>query len=559
MVAERKHLKMHTKLLLDVIKRQAGTLHKAILEGVMNAIEAGATRVDVNFTETPTPRLIIADTGKGIQTVADIERFFETFGTPHEESEGKVWAQFRMGRGQLFSFGKNVWTTGTFRMTVDIDRMGLEYELSQNLPQYNGCYIDIDLYTSPIGAKGQYLSIDALERNVREQVEFMAVPIFFNGKRLNKDPKHLTWTYEDDDAYYLFGVGSGLTVYNIGAFVTTLSAYNTGVTGVVCSKKQLRVNFARNEIQSDCEIYKRIKRVINENRRDKIRKKRTYLSNEERISMLLDLVDGGIEYEDIKTVALLRTTSGRTIKLTDMIKERLPWTFAPADDMKADKIMQRNEGIIIDDKLPSCLNYNGEPRLFFKWLLERALSRRNTLPKLKQQWDSIINLYGDFSSMARRIRDGHKMLSNADLNNKERLMLRMLNDPTFYNWGGRVIYIGLSETARAWTDGRTFIALERVFLEHCSYGRGGNATLINVLTHELAHDIDTSTAHVHDEEFYRRFHDISCGDNPPQATIADFYNRMQKSKVAMQHEKVMAREKRQLEKKDDLLGVAACE
>lgn len=149
MVAERKHLKMHTKLLLDVIKRQAGTLHKAILEGVMNAIEAGATRVDVNFTETPTPKLIISDNGKGIQTVADIEQFFETFGTPHNESEGKVWAQFRMGRGQLFSFGKNVWTTGTFRMTVDIDRMGLEYELNQNLQQYNGCYIDIDLYASP--------------------------------------------------------------------------------------------------------------------------------------------------------------------------------------------------------------------------------------------------------------------------------------------------------------------------------------------------------------------------------------------------------------------------
>ncbi len=85
MVTERKHLKMHTKLLLDVIKRQAGTLHKAVLEGVMNAIEAGATRVDINFTATPTPKLVISDNGKGIQTVGDIERFFETFGTPHRK------------------------------------------------------------------------------------------------------------------------------------------------------------------------------------------------------------------------------------------------------------------------------------------------------------------------------------------------------------------------------------------------------------------------------------------------------------------------------------------
>ena len=33
-------LKMHPKLLLDVIERQAGTLDKAILEGGMNGIEA---------------------------------------------------------------------------------------------------------------------------------------------------------------------------------------------------------------------------------------------------------------------------------------------------------------------------------------------------------------------------------------------------------------------------------------------------------------------------------------------------------------------------------------
>ena len=30
-------------LMLDVIKRQAGSLLKAVLEGVMNAIDAGAT------------------------------------------------------------------------------------------------------------------------------------------------------------------------------------------------------------------------------------------------------------------------------------------------------------------------------------------------------------------------------------------------------------------------------------------------------------------------------------------------------------------------------------
>jgi hypothetical protein len=42
----------HNKLLLDVIRRQAGTLSKAILEGVMNAVDAGATRCDISIDET---------------------------------------------------------------------------------------------------------------------------------------------------------------------------------------------------------------------------------------------------------------------------------------------------------------------------------------------------------------------------------------------------------------------------------------------------------------------------------------------------------------------------
>lgn len=560
MVTERRNLQMHNKLLVDVIKRQAGTLHKAILEGIMNGIEAGATRIDIRYNPSNVPNVLptlkITDDGKGIQTVQDIERFFETFGTPHEENEGKIWAQFRMGRGQLFAFGRNIWRTGEFSMVVDINTMGLAYDLTQNLPNVNGCTIDINLYKNPIPS--DYMSLDALERSIRQQIEFMVVPVYFNGKRLNKDPKNLKWTFEDENAYYLFGVGNGLAVYNIGAYVTTLSAYNTGVTGVVCSKKQLKVNFARNEIQNDCEVYKQIKRIISQNRRDKVRKKRTSLSNDERTAMLLDLADGGIGIEDVKNLSLLRTTSGRAISLASVLRERLPWTFAPADDMKADKIMQRHEGIVLDERMMSCLSYDGEPKMFFDWLLKRAVAR---FPSYQKQWGVLNNLYSNFSGMAARIKDGYKILANNDLNLKERLILRILNERTLYNWGNRVVNIGMSETARAWTDGQTYIALDRGFVDKCNYGNchNGIALIINVMAHELAHDIDSSTAHVHDEEFYRRFHDICTSDAPPQSIIAGIFNRLQKSRIALKQEKVMAREKRQLDKQDALLGVAASE
>jgi hypothetical protein len=68
MQTQRRRFNMHPKLLLDVIKRQAGTLHKAILEGIMNGIEAGANRVDIAYVPGAQPKLRITDNGKGIAT-----------------------------------------------------------------------------------------------------------------------------------------------------------------------------------------------------------------------------------------------------------------------------------------------------------------------------------------------------------------------------------------------------------------------------------------------------------------------------------------------------------
>ena len=47
---ETRKLVAHEKLLIDVIKRQAGSLKKAILEGTMNSVEAGATEMAVVIT-----------------------------------------------------------------------------------------------------------------------------------------------------------------------------------------------------------------------------------------------------------------------------------------------------------------------------------------------------------------------------------------------------------------------------------------------------------------------------------------------------------------------------
>src|SRR5512143_3839474 len=150
-MAKRKFL-MHNKLLIDVIKKQTGSLHKAVTEAVMNSIEAKASYVNVTLGQD---RIRIEDDGIGFTSKKQLKYCFDTFGSPHTEGESKVWASFRMGRGQLFSFGANTSRTGRFQMEVDIEKClsqdnkyggGIGYELKEGLTDHRGCSIEIRLY-----------------------------------------------------------------------------------------------------------------------------------------------------------------------------------------------------------------------------------------------------------------------------------------------------------------------------------------------------------------------------------------------------------------------------
>ncbi len=66
---EKRTLKAHANLIYTTIMRQAGTQEKAILEGVMNAIDARATKCEIEVTPS---KIIIRDDGKGFQQVSEL-------------------------------------------------------------------------------------------------------------------------------------------------------------------------------------------------------------------------------------------------------------------------------------------------------------------------------------------------------------------------------------------------------------------------------------------------------------------------------------------------------
>jgi hypothetical protein len=565
--------RVHPKFVYDAMRRQAGTLCKAVLEGVMNAVEAGSEAVHITFKQNgEKANLGISDTGSGILSKKDILRYFATFGQPHTADEQKIWAQFRMGRGQLFSFGINTWRTGTHELIVDIEKWNiddagddwnLDFDWNEGQKRVKGCQISIDLYKNPIG--NGYHSEAAFEEAIKKQVEFVAVPVYFNGTLISHDPDELDWDLEDDDAYYLWARGNTLTVYNLGAYCKELDATSAGVTGVVVSKRQLKVNFARNDIQWDCPVWKRIKDVIHANRIRQTRQaSKGYLQPHERIATLQDIRDGVQRYDAWKTICLIETSSGRAITLDLIRKNRSPWTFAGRDDEVADKLMQLEQAICLNDELLSKLGYSGDPRKFFTWLM--AAQGRSTQNDFKpsEKWFRPFKGTGGLADAFDR---STYLVTQPKWNAAEKRILRVLEKigGWFNLWQGRNLCMGVSDTYAAWTDGATYIAMDRSWLKRVATGNEESiCELFTVLSHEMAHDEETGRTHVHSEEFYRRYHDLTQGRArdragrtlvSPLTAINYFRDEMKSARIQEQYDKAQERERKEKELRHRKLGI----
>jgi len=553
--AVKRDLAMHPKLLMDTIKRQAGTLQKANLEGVMNAIEAGSPVVRIELKSYgKTARLSIGDDGIGIDTKEELIQHFETFGTPHEATENTYWKQFRMGRGQMFAFGRNVWRTSTFMMIVDIETDGLTYELHENLPYVKGCQIDIDLYQNPIGYS--HNSIESYRECITEQVKFMEGDILFNGVQINTPASLCNWDFEDKDAYYLFNAGNDFTIYNLGAFVMKPS--DLGMVGIAVSKKQVKVNFARNDIQHDCEVYNLMKEVIKKNRIKKVRKARRNLTTYERIATLKDLRDGTQELDDVRKLSLIPTAQGKHISINTVLKIREAWCFAPLGDRYADRLMERGQALCLDEGIFDKMGYNGEEEDFFTWLItsESEEMREWQVERFLKPFENLSNLHVAFKKLRGGISESYETVPHNRYTATEKRIIDIIQERGC--WGDRQIRLGFSDTASGWTDGSTYICIERNWLRSRSMTWGKHvAEIMMLLTHEMAHSENSCGTHIHGPEFYENMVQILESHNSPIACCADFKYRMQRSKIEERRVTEEARKKKKDDKVNNKLGIAA--
>lgn len=475
----------------------------------MNSVDAKAATCRVTIEPN---RVVIEDDGTGITRKEDIERFFETFGQPHEESEGKRYGTFRMGRGQLFAFGHNRWRTGPFEMEVDIKELGLDYDLHTVGEAIEGCRIEIKLY-EPLRPSG----IADAERTVKRWCKYAQLRLIVNGETCTVDPAAEKWDHVTDEAYVRLTNAGPLAVYNLGVHVFDLQRYQYGASGVVVSRKQLRTNFARNDVQSDCPIWRKVRPLVDQMARQRTTRKKA-MSDAERAAYCRRVAEGEVDWNEVDTLKLITLVDGTHISprnLSTRSCRQSAFAVGTLGDPTACQVHRRQLATVVARE---SLERFGASTLTAVGRMFKALDGCYEAFKLNEV---------DLDSLAANIEGEHRLFEDKDLTPREKVWVRLLD---YHKQQIRRIDEGEGETAvlrrtirvgegpsDLWTDALTYVAFNRDYLKELDFDVAGLTRVGLALLHEICLDGPDLENRDCGPEFYVLFHDSA----PSVATFVD--------------------------------------
>ena len=527
------------QIIHHIIYSQAGSIGKAVIELIMNSVDAKATTVRLVMT---TEGFECIDDGTGFASRDDVVRYFGRFGTPHQEGDA-TYGRFRLGRGQIMAHAKTAWVSNRWAMTVDTRAMGYNYELDDLPEAANGCAITGAWYEALSS-----IELMSAVQEIRDLVRYTPISVELNGRVITRNPANEKWDFEDEWAYYRAKEGGPVSIYNQGVLVRHDSSHVWGAGGLIVSKKAIDLNVSRTEIlRKTCPVWKVIAKEfgrladgvaarLGDHRKTEARREksaRSLLGGDEKICTI---------YEREEVITVLPGKRHLTLKdFRDKAHRSHKGTYAIVEhgnDIPKGEAIAR-EGIVqlvhpqtlerfgchnsadFEETL-ECVFANigaeaqamedrgergpwywrGKPLgdlelVSFAALRDAFIERtqivdeRKVLDKeTRRAWTALrwcLQHYAGACTGARRYKDGRLRYDEHHMH----------------------ILLGESNTAEAWTDGETYLAIECSIVKRLSSKPlEAVAYIFGLVEHEIAHQGD-SIACGHDEAFYQRFHDIS--------------------------------------------------
>lgn len=527
------------QIIHHIIYSQAGSIGKAVIELIMNSVDAGATTVRLTMTKEG---FHCSDDGTGFASREDVLRYFGRFGTPHQEGDA-TYGRFRLGRGQIMAHAKTEWTSNSWLMKVDTQSMGYNYDLDDLATPLAGCSIK-GVWYEPLND----LELMSATQEIRDLVRYTPISVELNGRVITRDPSTEKWDFEDEWAYYRAKEDGPVSIYNQGVLVRHDSGHVWGAGGLIVSKKAISLNVSRTEIlRKTCPVWKAIAkefgllavavsaRLGNHRKTEARREKaaRSLLSGDANIcgiyesEEVITLLPGKrhLTLKEFRSVALQRHNGNYTIvedgndvpkgeaiaseKFIQVVHPKTLERFGCDSSVDFVEVMERALANVTahaqgaEDRGERAPWYwRGEPiepptLVAFLTLKEAFIERtlivdeKKALDKeARRAWTALrwcLQHYAGACAGERRYTDG-----------------------TLHRDAKRLhILLGESNTAEAWTNGETYLAIDSSVVKRLkSDPLRAAAYIFGLVEHEVAHQGD-SMACGHDEAFYQRYHDIS--------------------------------------------------
>lgn len=524
------------QIIQHIIYNQAGSIGKAIIELLMNSVDAGATAVRLTMTKEG---FQCSDDGRGFASRDDVVRYFGRFGTPHQEGDA-TYGRFRLGRGQIMAHAKTQWFSNSWWMTVDTQEMGYNYDLEELEAPSTGCLIVGSWYETL-----NDLELMSSVQEIRDLVRYTPISVELNGRVITRDPATEKWDHEDEWAYYRAKEDGPVAIYNQGVLVRNDSSHMWGAGGLIVSKKALDLNVSRSEIlRKTCPVWKIIAKEftrlakevsarLGDHRKTEARRSKSALSllsgdanldeiffKEEVITVLpgkrhitlqeffrkayrehsntYTIVQRGNDVPKGEAIAgqrIIQVLHPQTLErfgchnvadFEDAMSRVVENLTQATDDNKRRSWFWFSNGVL---QAPQQVAFATLKKAFIERTLivdeKKALEKETCRAWIALRW--CLQHYAGACAGADRYRDGRVRYGASSLN----------------------VLLGESNTAEAWTDGKTYLAINSEIVKRIKKDPLQTvAYIFSLVEHEVAHQGDSLECG-HDEAFYQRFHDIS--------------------------------------------------
>lgn len=495
-------------VLKSLISAQSGTPSKALLEAVMNAIDADASAVHMTLSHEG---FEVVDDGRGFKDQAEFHAFFGVFGWDHSEA-GRTFGTFGIGRGQVMALARTSWASADFRAHVDIEAHGYGYALETVDKAVKGLRITGTWYR-PLDGVAVYHATQELQRLCK----YALIDVTLNGRLISADPTKARWDHEDDIAYYRFSDSRGLEVYSQGIAVETISAWRYGIGGLIVTKRGsgLAMNMARNQLLSnECPVWQRIEKVVKRAAKEAQREgaatnKVTDASRAAVVAELMATPDGRRDLWDGPHITLI---DGRHTSLSSASR-RKAWVLSPERSRAADRLHMAGA--------TCCLSQRTLDRFQVSTVAEllSTLQGHFAGDRFRKDYLEDITVYEELEDCPGFEVQGYEIVPVKQLDKRQKAALsiaRWMNDGLARALGkqARTIVPGQSESAEGWTDGQTYIAVEaRQLSAAVRGGLLGWQGLVALLVHEYCHEAASTTTHGHSIDFFEAFHEAMFDRN----------------------------------------------